>query len=57
MNPSKTIYPAISHAVEHHIKIPVSQEIPFEIEGVKQALKEVLNHRAKGRIVIDTTLS
>ncbi len=53
MNPSKTIYPAMSHAVKHQIKLPVSQEIPFEIKAVKQALKLVLSHRAKGRIVID----
>ncbi len=53
MKPSKTIYPAMSHAVKHQIKIPVSQEILFEIEAVKQAIKLVLSHRAKGRIVID----
>ncbi len=53
MKPSKTIYPAISHAVKHQIKIPVSLEIPFEIKAVKQALKLVLSHRAKGRIVIN----
>ncbi len=52
MKPSKTIYPAMSHAVKHQIKIPV-QEIPFEIEAVKEALKLVLSHRAKGRLVID----
>ncbi len=56
MNPSKTIYPAISHAVSHQIKIPISQEIPFEIDEVKQALTQVLSHRAKGRIVIDFSL-
>ena len=53
MNPSKTIYPAISHAVKHQIKIPISQEIPFEIEPVKKALRLVLSHRSKGRIVIN----
>jgi len=57
MNPSKTIYPAISYAVKHQIKIPISQKIPFEIEAVKQALNQVLNHRATGRIVIDMTIS
>ncbi len=53
MKPSKTIYPAMAHAVKHQIKMPISQEVPFEIEAVKQALKLVLSHRAKGRIVID----
>ena len=53
MKPSKTIFPAMSHAVEHQIKMPISQEIPFEIEAVKKALKLVLSHRAKGRIVIN----
>lgn len=52
MKPSKTIYPAMSYAVKHQINIPV-QEIPFEIDAVKQALKLVLSHRAKGRLVIN----
>jgi len=56
MKPSKTIYPAISNAVKHQIKIPVSQ-VPFEVEAVKEALKLVLSHRAKGRIVIDFSKS
>ena len=53
MKPAKTIHDAISHAVKHQIKMPISQEIPFEIDAVKQALSLILRHRAKGRIVID----
>ena len=43
----------MSHAIKHQIKVPISQEIPFEIEAVKEALTLVLSHRAKGRVVID----
>lgn len=53
MKPSKTIHEALSHAVKHQIKMPISQEIPFEIDAVQQALGLILSHRAKGRIVID----
>ncbi|MCP4419310.1 MAG: NADP-dependent oxidoreductase [Chloroflexi bacterium] len=53
MKPSKTIHQALSQAVTHQIKMPISQEIPFEIDAVKQALHLILSHRAQGRIVID----
>jgi len=53
MNPSKTIHPAMTQAVKHNIKMPISQVIPFEINAVKEALNLLLSHRTKGRIVID----
>ena len=53
MKPAKVIHPAMSQAIKHNIKMPVSQVIPFEINAVKEALNLLLRHRAKGRIVID----
>ncbi|KAA3662975.1 MAG: NAD(P)-dependent alcohol dehydrogenase [Chloroflexi bacterium] len=53
MKPAKTVHDALTHAVKHQIKMPISQEIPFELDAVKQALSLILSHRAKGRMVID----
>lgn len=53
MKPSETILPALSHAIKHQIKMPISKEVPFEIEEVKKALRLVLSHRTKGRMVIN----
>ncbi len=52
MKPAKAIHPALSQALKHNIRMPISQVIPFEIEAVKEALNLLLTHRAKGRIVI-----
>lgn len=53
MKPSKIIHEAMAQAVKHQIKMPISQEIPFEIDAVKQALNLILSHRANGRMVIN----
>ncbi len=49
-----TDFPEIGKVIDSlkMIKMPVSR-VPFEIDAVKRALKLVLSHRAKGRIVID----
>ena len=56
MNPSKTIKPALKQVINHDIKIPISRQIPFEIEAIKQALELLMSHRAQGRMVINFEL-
>ena len=57
MKPTKTIQPALAQAVKHQINMPISQEIPFALDDVKEALNLILSHRAQGRIVIDFSTS
>lgn len=54
--PSTCIMPALAFAKQHNIEMPISQEVPFEINAIKQALHLLMAHRAKGRIVINFQL-
>lgn len=54
--PRKTIQPVLEQVVQHDIKMPVDQEIPFRATEIKAAVARLTTHRAKGRIVINFQL-
>jgi len=43
----------MSQVVKHDIRMPVQNVIPSELEPVVDAVRLLVTHRAKGRIVID----
>lgn len=51
--PSSCISLALAFAKKHDVEMPISQEVPFEINAIKQSLNLLMAHRAKGRIVIN----
>lgn len=51
--PRLVINDAMTQVVKNDIRMPVQQIIPFELSSIKNAVKLLLTHRAKGRIVID----
>lgn len=51
--PRFVIKEALERAKKYHLSMPIEKTIPFEIEAVSEAVKFLLTHRAKGRIVIN----
>lgn len=54
--PRYCIQTALEQAVEHQLRMPVERTIPFELEAIKEAVKLLITHRSRGRIVIDFDL-
>ena len=55
IRPCQTIEEALCKATEHNLKMPIDRIIPFEVSPVSNAVRILMTHRAKGRIVIDFT--
>ena len=53
IHPAQTIEEALRRFTEHNLKMPIDSVIPFDINEVQNAIRLLLTHRAKGRIVID----
>lgn len=51
--PRLLIESAMQEVVDHGIRMPVQEVIPFELASVVRAVELLMTHRAKGRIVID----
>jgi NADPH:quinone reductase-like Zn-dependent oxidoreductase len=51
--PRKTIQAAFAQVERHGIQMPIDSEISFELAAIKDAVKLLTSHRAKGRIVIN----
>lgn len=51
--PRRIIDAALKQVIDHDIRMPVQDVIPFEITSVIDAVRLLTTHRAKGRIVID----
>jgi NADPH:quinone reductase-like Zn-dependent oxidoreductase len=54
--PRLTIKEAFEQAEKHNLHMPVERVIPFQVEAVADAIRLLISHRAKGRIVIDFDL-
>ncbi len=50
--PRRVIHEALAQSIQHDIHMPIADVLPFDLHAVKDAVKAVLEHRAKGRIVI-----
>jgi len=55
--PRLVIQEAMVQLLQHDIRMPVQTTIPFEIDAIKDAVRELISHRSKGRTVIDFTLN
>lgn len=55
--PRLVIQDAMAQLLRHDIRMPVPTTIPFEIGAIKDAVRELISHRSKGRTVIDFTLN
>lgn len=55
--PRNCIDEAMKQLVKHQISMPIDREIPFEIEPIKDAVRHLVSHRARGRIVINFDLT
>ncbi|MBL4906168.1 MAG: NADP-dependent oxidoreductase [Sneathiella sp.] len=51
--PRLVIKDALNRAEKYHLRMPLEKTVPFEIEAVAEAVKLLMTHRAKGRIVIN----
>lgn len=56
-HPRTTIDEATEQMDMHQISMPVDREIPFQIEPIKDAVRHLVSHRAKGRVVINFELT
>lgn len=50
--PGKTIDEMLRMVIDEDITIPVDRVIPFRLEQIKEGLKDLANHKATGRIVL-----
>lgn len=54
--PRNCIDKAMAQLVEHQMNMPIDREIPFQIDPIKDAIRHLMSHRTKGRIVINFDL-
>lgn len=54
--PRLVINDALDRVLKYNIRMPVPKIVPFEIEPITQAIRDIQTHRSKGRTVIDFSL-
>lgn len=55
--PRLVIQEALARVMEFDIRMPTQSVIPFEIEQIRDAVRNLQMHRSKGRTVIDFTMT